>query len=249
MIVTDLDGTLLKSDKTISDYTKSVFQRCQENGIKIVLATARPIRTVKDMIRIEYHAAIYHNGAVIAINDNPHIHIGIEHAMAKRLLLYTANHFKDMQIAVEIDDVLYANFDVATVWTNTTAVITDFSDLPDMPVDKIIFITAQSHIVSEIDGLLPDELYSVIAENQVLMIMHKKANKLSAIKAVAKHFGLTLSDIVVFGDDYNDIEMLRECCIGIAMDNAIDEVKSAADQICGTNDHDGVAKWLDKNIL
>ncbi|MFR6333535.1 MAG: HAD family hydrolase [Eisenbergiella sp.] len=51
------------------------------------------------------------------------------------------------------------------------------------------------------------------------------------------------------GDDYNDIRMLRECGRGIAVENAISEVKEAADEICADNDRDGVAEWLERNIL
>jgi hydroxymethylpyrimidine pyrophosphatase-like HAD family hydrolase len=52
MIVTDLDGTLLRSDKTISGYTASIFKRCRDKGIKIVFATARPVRAVKKWLNI-----------------------------------------------------------------------------------------------------------------------------------------------------------------------------------------------------
>jgi len=54
---------------------------------------------------------------------------------------------------------------------------------------------------------------------------------------------------LAFGDDYNDIEMLRECGIGVAVDNAIYEAKVAADYACGGCDEDGVAKWLEVNVL
>ena len=66
MIVTDLDGTLLKKEKTITEYTSSVFRQCRDIGIKLVCATARPIRAVK-MLNLDwlFDAAIYHNGAVI----------------------------------------------------------------------------------------------------------------------------------------------------------------------------------------
>ena len=68
MIVTDLDGTLLRTNKSISQYTASVFLRCHDNGTILVYATARPIRAVAMLdLGIRNDAAIYHNGAVIAI--------------------------------------------------------------------------------------------------------------------------------------------------------------------------------------
>jgi hydroxymethylpyrimidine pyrophosphatase-like HAD family hydrolase len=97
--------------------------------------------------------------------------------------------------------------------------------------------------------MLTNELYAIITENQLLMVMNKNARKQNAIKEIAKHFGLTLFEIAAFGDDYNDIEMLRECGFGVAVANAIDEVKAAANYVCGDCDNDGVAKWLEENLL
>ena len=250
MIVTDLDGSLLRTDKSISKYTASVFRRCGDNGIIIAYATARPIRAVAMLdLDIKNDAAIYHNGAVIAIADIAHLHIGIEPKATKTILFQTAKRFNGMKLSVEIDDVLYADFDVSTIWTNTTAVMSDFTDLPDIAADKIIFGTADSDEVREIASMLPDDLYSEIAENQILMAMNKNARKRNAVARIAKHYGISLSDIIAFGDDFNDIEMLRDCGIGVAVANAIDEAKAAANYICDTNDNDGVAKCLEENVL
>jgi len=250
MIVTDLDRTLLRTDKTISEYTMSVFKRCSEKGIKVVFATARPIRTVKSMnIGIENDAAIYHNGAVVVINDVIIQRFGIENNTAKKLLLQTAEKFEDLKISVEIDDVFYANFDVSDIWNNTTAIMTDFTDLPEKTADKIIFGTADGSIISEIETLLTDELYMEIADNQLLMIMNKNARKINAVKSIAENFGIDLCYIAAFGDDFNDVGMLKECGIGIAVENAINSAKNAADFVCESNDNDGAAKWIDKNIL
>ena len=250
MIVTDLDGTLLRKDKTVSDYTVSVFERCRKKGIKIVFATARPIRTVQIMeLGIGTDAVVYHNGAVISINGITHRHIGIEPKTTESLLLETANKYRDMQISVEIDDILYANFDVTKVWANTTAIMTDFSDLPDIPADKIIFVTADKKTISEIESSLPDGIYMEIVENQIVMVMNKNARKRNAVEEVAKHFGLGFGKVAAFGDDHNDVEMLKDCGTGVAVTNAVDEAKAAADYICGTNDSDGAAKWIEENVL
>ena len=77
------------------------------------------------------------------------------------------------------------------------------------------------------------------------MFMHSEANKWEGLNA---HFGISTAGILAFGDDYNDIEMLKNAGIGVAVGNAIDEVKAVADYICDTNDNDGVAKWVEENI-
>ncbi len=250
MIVTDLDNTLLRRDKTVSEYTASIFCRCHDAGIKIVFATARPVRAVKRWlnINIENDACVYHNGAVIEIGSKLFKKIGIEYNITNNLLK-EAEQLHGIRAAVEINDVLYANFDASITWPGEDAAITDFRNLPKLPADKILFITAERTEIDIISELLGENLYWEVAENKVLMVMNKQARKRNAVKEIAEHYGLSFSNIAAFGDDYNDVEMLRECGIGVAVANAIDEAKAAADYICGDCDDDGVARWLEENVL
>ena len=65
MIVTDLDGTYLRTDKTISEYSRKIITECRNKGLLFIIATARPIRAVKDFLsESDYDGAIFHNGAV-----------------------------------------------------------------------------------------------------------------------------------------------------------------------------------------
>ena len=247
LIVTDLDGTLLRSDKSVSEYTASVLSHCRENGIKIVFATARPIRAVEMLeTGIEYDAAVYHNSAVISVDCAVVHKTGIAPETAKRLLSKAS---RLVGTAAEINDSLYANFDAEKVWAGSNHILTDFTDIPPEPVDKLIFMTTNSTKIHELEAMFDDDLYWEISENMIVMVMNKNARKLNAIKYVAGKFNIDISDIAAFGDDYNDIEMLRECGAGVAAGNAIDEVKAVAYYVCGSNDNDGVARWIEHNIL
>jgi hydroxymethylpyrimidine pyrophosphatase-like HAD family hydrolase len=73
--------------------------------------------------------------------------------------------------------------------------------------------------------------------------------KWRAVQEVMSHYEIGEDEVVVFGDDVNDLEMVRECKVGVAVMNAIDEVKAVAKHICESNEDDGVAKWLKKNVL
>jgi hydroxymethylpyrimidine pyrophosphatase-like HAD family hydrolase len=77
----------------------------------------------------------------------------------------------------------------------------------------------------------------------------KSATKEKAIEALCSHLGFKTEEIAAFGDDFNDIGMLTLCGRGLAMKNAIQEVKDCADEICLSNEEDGVARWIEKNIL
>jgi hydroxymethylpyrimidine pyrophosphatase-like HAD family hydrolase len=88
-----------------------------------------------------------------------------------------------------------------------------------------------------------------ISRDDLTFLFHKDAVKSKAVAALAERWGVDRAEIAAFGDDSVDTELLRYCGIGVAMGNALDEVKSAADFICDTNENDGVAKWLEENVL
>ena len=250
MIVTDLDRTLLCSDKTISDYSSVVLKRCRERGIKIVFATARPKRTVNQFMNdIPADALIVHNGAVIYADEKLLGNHGIESDIKDNILLSLSKDFPDATLSVEIDDVLYANFDVSTVWKYTSAVRSNFTDLPSKAADKIIVGVSSVEDMECFSKYLTDDLYIEMSDGKLGLIMSRKATKWEAVKIVADHFNISTNEVATFGDDYNDISMIRECGVGVAVANAIDEVKAVANYFCDTNDNDGVAKWIEENIL
>jgi len=78
---------------------------------------------------------------------------------------------------------------------------------------------------------------------------NRDALKWNAIKAISEYYKVDTNEFIAFGDDYIDLEMLQKCGTGVAVENAVDGVKSAADYICESNDGDGVANWIEKNIL
>jgi len=250
MIVTDLDRTLLRTDKTISDYTADVLNRCRQNGIKVAFATARPKRTVIQFCeKIPADSMILHNGAVIYVSDRIIKKCGISSDMKNHVLLSISRDFPEATISVEIDDMLYANFDVSAVWNNIQALQTDFSDLPDKPADKIIIGVTSINDIDRLSKYLPNDLYIEMNEGKLGLIMNRSATKWHAIHDISQYFNIMADEIAAFGDDCNDIDMLKNCGIGIAVANAINEVKASADYICDTNDNDGVARWIEENVL
>lgn len=250
MIVTDLDRTLLRTDKTISDYTADILNRCRERGIKVVFATARPKRTVKHFFEcIPADAVILHNGAVIYVDDSLFHCCGIASDIKNNILLSISKDYPSTNLSVEIEDMIYANFDISEVWNNTAVIQTDFTDLPDKSADKIIIRVSAMDDVERFAKYLTDDLYIEMNDGKLGLIMNRGASKWRAIQALSRHYEVDTSEIVAFGDDYNDIEMLKNCGVGIAMANALDEAKEIADFISDSNDEDGVARWLEENVL
>jgi len=250
MIVSDLDSTLLRTDKTISDYTANILRRCREKGLKLVFATARPKRTVVHFLGdFATDALVLHNGAVVTAGEKVLSRCGIGAEVSRRILQSISRDYPNATLSVEIDDLNYSNFDMKQTWPYDDGVISDFTDLPNHPADKITVGVSSHEDIARFSAYLPDDLYIQMCDGQLGLVMHKGATKWAGIQEVSAYFGIPAAQTVAFGDDYNDITMLKGCGIGVAVANAIDEVKAAADYICAANDDDGVAKWLEAKLL
>ncbi|MEA4824053.1 MAG: HAD family hydrolase [Clostridiaceae bacterium] len=250
MIVSDLDGTLLRSDKTISDYTVSIFECCRARGIKLVFATGRPIRAVTAYHRrIPCDGAVYHNGAVAENDGVVLLRCGIPPEATNDILSAVLKVDPAARVCLEIEDRLYGNFDASDIWPGVETVYTEFTDLPRLFADKILLPMSTKEELDAAARVLPREYYIQMSENTVGMIMNRGATKRNAVRALSARFDIPMSQIAAFGDDYNDVEMLRDCGVGVAVENAIQEARDAAGFVCGANDSDGVARWIEENIL
>ncbi len=249
MVVTDLDGTLLKNDKTISAYTENILKHLKEKGILFVVATARPVRAVKDELPfVKYDAAIFHNGAVVLDGEKRIAGVGVKKPteLIRRIIAENS----ECHIATEVNDKLYANFDAGRIWHGIEYVHTlDFAEIQTLVADKIIIEVNTLEKMSCFQKYLTDDLYLQLSEHTIAMIMNKQATKGNAIQLVARKYGIRMSEVVAFGDDYNDVDMLKTCGIGVAVENALMEVKQAADCVCESNEKNGVARWLEENIV
>jgi Cof subfamily protein (haloacid dehalogenase superfamily) len=261
MIVMDLDETLLHSDKTISPYTEAVLNKARAAGIRLVLATGRPKRLSNPYHKqLQSDALICHNGNIILYGEDciaagP----GVPIDDAKRILNDLLRKYPGKKLSVEISDKIFANFDVSVFWGKTEeerqmlgipAIISEFSDLPGDSADKVLIELASEEEYQEVCAFLPHDLYAQPADGgKLCVVMHKSTSKLNAIRHLAELLDIPVSQIVAFGDDYNDIDMLRGCGTGVAMANAIAEVKEAADAVTGTNNEDGVAQYIMSRIL
>jgi len=246
LIVADLDGTLLRDDKTISDRIKSVLHQCREAGIKVVCATGRG--TSERVIPDEMLDAITtFNGAVVKVGDTV-IYSRLVPCLSARPLLVACAE-RGLKTASQFKGMHYSNFVVSNEWWYiTTFEIVDFGK-HDKDAEKLYVLVNSSDDVDFIEKHLTDDLYLTVSRDNMAMIMHKEATKSNAVAALVEYLGITQSEIVAFGDDLNDVDMLAYAGASVAMGNALDEVKAVADYICDTNENDGVAKWLEENVL
>ena len=265
MIVTDLDRTLLRSGSTISAYTAEVLKRCRAKGIKVVFATARPLYGISafleqaavDAAITQNGAGIYANGVLIAEHTIPE---DIAGALYERLRA-AANGFA---CSAQTLDQRFMNRTRASIVTATDteiaaaisggAISLSVSIFEDDALPKVAFHTIAlrrfpPEAFKQIAEEFPALRYYATTGEDLIDVHAKEASKWNAVQTVAEHFGISIANIAAFGDDHNDIEMLQNCGVGIAVANAIDEAKTAADDICDSNDNDGMAKWLARVVL
>lgn len=250
LIASDLDGTLLRNDKTLSSRTRAVLARCRERGVLFFAATARPPRVLESRIDgLSYDGALCHNGGVALLHGETIWENGFSPETALPLVRRVLREFPGARVSAEIGGQLYANFDCSSLWEKAEFTCTDFSTLPSRPLDKLLIGLDFPGMAEKILALLPEGLAGQVSENSIFMVQPKGVEKGKALKAVCKRLGISPAETVAFGDDWNDISLLKAAGTGVAVENALPEVKTAADEICGGNEEDGPARWLESHIL
>ena len=248
MIITDLDNTLLRSEKYISEYTISVLKKCQTKGIKIVFATARSTQSASRIIeQFEPDIFVGYGGALVQTGEKVIHRFDIPADISSKLI-------NECLQAPEISSILAINESIAL--TNDTSQLEvkdsshykyfDFKENNNMSYLKISLVATNPCVVENIAANYPMCDMLRYTGEDLYRFANRDAVKWNAIKSIAKHYNICTDTIVAFGDDINDLEMLSKCGTGVAVENAIDSVKAVADYICDTNDNDGVAKWLEK---
>ena len=249
MIVTDLDNTLLRRDKTVSDYTVQVFKRARNCGMMIAFATARDFRFVTDHITpltgMNPDILIADNGA-LAYCDGKAIY---KKMIPNKIVNSLMSQFKLVR-CMSTENAYYLSGEYSNDhWSigKSATIITDFSE---SIIDDALYIDGNINkspfILTE---YYPEIRAVTYTDVDLITVVHHEATKLKAVFAVKDWLNIQMDDIAVFGDDYSDIEMLSSFNNSIAVANAIDECKAVANYICDTNESDGVAKWLEENVL
>ena len=254
MIATDLDHTLLRTDKTISDYTANILHTCKSQGIKIVIATAR---AESECILYEKiltpDAIITNRGANIRVSGKTIYSAVMDSETTNKILQKCTQHPDVKHITVFTEKGYFANIkreDFDPRWGDyNPEMYNDFAQGMLYDTYKITVNILNSAAADTFEAFFPMVDLVRYTGDPWVSFTKKHVNKWEGVKQVAAHFGIDTNNITAFGDDFSDIEMLRECGTGVAVLNAIDEVKAVADHICDHHDADGVARWIEENIL
>lgn len=278
LILSDLDGTLFRNDKSISDFTKQMIARAQASGILFGISTARAsVNAVKFLDGIKPDVFISNGGGLVmcgskkiysceftpeetrslidaafefcgapgdGLKNVPDA--GLKNAPADGLDNAAVAGFNNyVTISIDNEKGLYCNSTKEfgdKFWT-----FTDFKDFNGTCM-KMCIETQDREKVAKVASVIGEDNVEYLPFSDIpwYKLSKRGATKEKAIEALCKSLNISPKNIAAFGDDFNDIGMLTLCGTGVAMSNAIKEVKDAANEVCLSNEEDGVAHWIEK---
>ena len=250
IILSDLDGTLFRNDKSISDFTKQTIRQAQAKGLLFGICTSRAkVNAIKFLDGIEPDILITNGGGIVYYKEQKIYNCEFTVEESRKLIAAAFEVFgKDITLSVDNEHALYSNSHEELgdkFWT-----FNDFLDFRE-PCMKMCIQSLDKEKVEKVASVIGLENVDYLPFSDIpwYKLSKKGATKEKAIEELCRHLNITSSQIAAFGDDFNDIGMLKFCGAGISMENAIDEVKKAADSVCASNENDGVARWIENNLL
>ncbi|GAB6982892.1 Cof-type HAD-IIB family hydrolase [Prevotella dentasini] len=247
----DIDGTLVSfSTHTVPASTADALARAKQQGLRIYIATGRPVAIINNIgpVRHLVDGYITFNGAYTFVGGRDVVVRPIPRRDVEAMLAdarrrdYTVLVCGKHRIAVcnhheVFDEIFVRGLGVTNIDTGLTP-----DQLGDEPILQLTpFFTEADE--REILPLMPGSI-SARWNPRFTDITARGADKGSALRLLAGHEGLKLSECIAFGDGGNDLSILRAAGVGIAMGNATDAVKEAADYVTDSVDEDGIRNAL-----
>lgn len=262
LIALDLDGTTLNDASLISQKTEKILVQLQKQGHLVSIVTGRPYRISKSFYKqLGLNTPIVNfNGALCHIPGSPaweqFFHQPLETDLAMDLL-ERQEEFGVNWMCMEGKESLYSSHETLPVSayfpeSTLSSFITSQSVLKEQPTAVTLFVdkekqeTARNKILEHYGS----NLISVRpwgGSTPCLEIVSAGIQKAVGIEVMARHYDIQKADILAFGDEDNDLEMIDYAGHGVAMQNAIEPLKKIADDITNlTNDEDGLADYLSR---
>ncbi|MDZ5710966.1 Cof-type HAD-IIB family hydrolase [Jeotgalibacillus haloalkalitolerans] len=263
MIVLDMDDTLLQDDHSISEENAAALMKAQEKGVKVVLASGRPTFGMWDAAN-ELRLADY-GSYILSYNG-----ANIFNAKTKELLFEstlspeTVHHLYDLSRRENVGIQTYVNEAILTPEDNEftqiestltglpVALTDDFKQAVKEPVVKVLMLKEGS-VLEKVEQKLKEELAGTLSvyrsKPYFLEFTEHGVTKGTSLEQLAKKLEIDRSEIIAVGDSYNDLEMIKFAGLGVAMDNAPDDIKEAADFVTRSNMEHGVAHVVEKYLL
>ncbi|UZO79920.1 Cof-type HAD-IIB family hydrolase [Aquimarina sp. ERC-38] len=260
ILFTDIDGTLLNTERELSEATITEIQRIKDR-IKIILISSRmpsAMKHLQEKLNISELPLICYNGGLILIDNKTVFSKTISNSITKELFAF--NKTTPFHLSLYQNDEWYVpelDFWAKREINNTKVQPTVLSN------DQVLEIWGKEQkeahkimCMGETEAIdkaycfltenFKDQLHCYRSKDTYIEIAEKSISKKTAIAYLADYYKVDLKEVIAFGDNYNDIEMLKAAGIGIAVANAKPEVLAIADYVTSTGKEDGVATYIRK---
>lgn len=249
LLLFDLDGTLLNSDKKISEVNLIALRKCKEIGYLIGVSTSRSEQNCLSFLGELNPDILITSGGALVKKNNEYIYKALFSEERTNEMICIAKQICgfDCEITIDTIDKHYWNYKVDPLHTNGTwgeSSWTDYSDFREEALKMCVEIFDEN-IANKLKETLKDCDCIRFSDGYWYKFTKKGVTKEDSIRFVCESFSISTDEIIAFGDDYSDIGMLKISGIGVAMGNAIDDVKKISDVIIAGNDEDGIAEYLD----
>lgn len=260
-IATDLDGTLLRSDRSISARTRAAVLGAEDAGMVVVIATGRPPRWIAPIVEQlgDRGLVVCANGA--AVYDPARHELVARTELTPEVLVELvddlADAFPEAIVGVEqgfefaIDQAVHeASIEMRGSWNLDGLRIGPIRSFLDQPALKLIVrlpppaAPGTADAVQSVVG--PRGLVTHSIDESFLEVSHPQVHKAAAVEQLLIDSGIVAADVVAFGDMPNDLELIRWAGLGVAVANAHPVLREAADEVTASNDDDGVALVIER---
>lgn len=265
--VCDMDGTLLDSEKVLSEENEEALKKLQAKGLEVIIASGRTDLMVKSYVK-----QLGLTGSIISSNGGliRNIKTGeilysklIEKLVVKEILSYCGENSVDFLLYTlnmvygnkgnpfmlkygKLNDNLPENIQVPLEYLHNIN-----EEIDNIDVLKILLVCSDHERIIELEKYFSknEQITAVSSAEGLLDIMASNISKGNALKILAAKMNVDLKDVIAFGDNYNDMEMLK--CVGmpIAVENAVEEIKQQAKYITKSNNESGIAHAINNLIL
>ncbi|NLW29152.1 MAG: HAD family phosphatase [Erysipelothrix sp.] len=262
VIITDLDGTLLNKDKKISKRNQQVLLRLQAMGVKVIIASGRPRPELdgrQELLELEKYDGLvlsYNGARVVQVRDQKVVYNhSIPIDRAKEVVQLTRQF--PVSTVIAHNQFSYVS-DISVEKSKEEASVSDQVVIHEPYLEKILdfepsklLVTGKHDDLVELSLVLKkrfEHLDIMFSDKIFLEIMEIGVSKGSTLLSLCSDFGWDIQRVIAFGDNENDIDLLKTAGHGVAMKNAFDKVKSVAEEITLSNDEDGGAVCLEKHF-
>jgi Cof subfamily protein (haloacid dehalogenase superfamily) len=262
LVALDLDDTLLDPGLKISDACVESIKEARQRGVRITISTGRMYRSALpyaqqleiDVPLVTYQGAWVKNslsGEVLYHKPVPKEKAREVMHLLKSSGVHYHSYYNDQLVMESLSPEGRFYSQLAGVEVNLVDDL--IARLDTEEAMKIMAISKNEKLLMELQKHLKltygKKLHITLSKPYFLEIMHPEADKAKALKVVAGHYGIKRQDVMAIGDSFNDIEMIEWAGVGVAMGNAVQAIKDAADFATSSNEEEGVAQALQRFVL